>query len=110
MPMMTSITSIAANTRSTNLFAGLPFEFAPSPAIVRLYGRSAATGMNIDFLLGGESLISDSEIAAIAGFPTRPDDLLTEHGANGGDRIFVAARNTTGAAIIVQLLVDVIPL
>ena len=110
MPMMTSITSIAANTRSVNLFAGLPFEFAPSPAIVRLYGRAAVVGMNIDFLLGGESLISDSEIAAIAGFPTRPDDLLTEHGANTGDRIFVAARNTTGAAIIVQLLCDVIPL
>ena len=110
MPMMTQVISVAANTRTANLFAGLPFEFAPSPSIVRLYGRSAAVGLNIDFLLGGESLISDSEIAALAGFPVRPDDLLTEHGANGGDRIFVAARNTTGAAIIVQLICDVIPL
>ena len=110
MPMMSTVISVAANTRSANLFAGDAFEFAPAPSIVRLYGRSAAVGLHIDFLLGGESLISDSEIAALAGFPTRPDDLLTEHGANPGDRIFVAARNTTGAAIIVQLIVDVIPL
>ena len=110
MPMMTRVVSVAANTRSANLFAGLPFEFAPSASIVRLYGRAAVVGLNIDFLLGGESLISDSEITALAGFPTRVDNLLTEHGANAGDRIFVAARNTTGAAIIVQLLVDVIPL
>jgi len=110
MPMMTTVISVAANTRTANLFAGLPFEFAPANAIVRLYGRAAAIGLNIDFLVGGESLISDSEIAALAGFPVRPDDLLTEHGANAGDRLFVAARNTTGAAIIVQLLMDVIPL
>ena len=109
MPMMSRVVSVAANTRTANLFAGLPFEFAPAVSIVRLYGRSAAVGLNIDFLIGGESLIVDSEIAFLAGFPTRPDDLLTEHGANQGDRIFVAARNTTGAAIIVQLLCDVIP-
>ena len=110
MPMMSVVVSIAANTRSANLFAGQAFEFAASPSIVRLYGRSAAIGLNIDFLLGGESLIADSEIAALAGFPTRPDDLLTEHGANAGERIFVTASNTTGAPIIVQLLCDVIPL
>ncbi len=110
MPMMSRVVSIAANTRSANLFAGQAFEFAAAPSIVRLYGRSAAIGLNIDFLVGGESLVADAEIAAVAGFPVRPDDLITEHGANAGDRLFVTASNTTGAAIIVQLLMDIIPI
>ncbi len=110
MPTMTDRRSVAANTRTVNILAGLPFEFVAQPSIVRMYFSAAAVGMNADVLIGGESLVSDSEVSASNRFPVRPDDLLVEHGGAPGDRLFVAMRNTTGAAIIVNTMVDVIPL
>ncbi len=110
MSVMTDIRSVPANTRTVNVLAGLPFEFVVAPSIVRVYAIAAVVGMNADVLIGGESLVSDSEVGAKAGFPTRQADLLMEHGGLPGERIFFAWRNTTGAAIIGQLLVDVVPL
>ena len=110
MPTMTDRRSVAANTRTTNVLAGLPFEFVSNASIIRFYGAAAAIGVNTDFLIGGENLVSDSEISSANRFPLRPDDLITEHGGSPGDRLFISYRNTTGAAIIVQTLVDVIPL
>ena len=110
MPTMTDRRSVPANTRTTNVLAGLPFEFVSSASIIRFYGAAAAIGINTDFLIGGENLVSDSEISSANRFPLRPDDLITEHGGSPGDRLFISYRNTTGAAIIVQTLVDVIPL
>ena len=110
MPTMTDRRSVAANTRTTNILAGLPFEFVAADSIIRVYCTGSAVGLNIDVLLGGESLVSDSEISAANRFPLRPDDLITEHGGNAGDRIFIALRNTTGAALTGQVLVDVLPL
>lgn len=110
MPTMTDNRSVAANTRTTNVLAGLPFEFVSTPSIIRFYAAAAAAGVNTDLLIGGENLVSDSEISSANRFPIRPDDLVTEHGGSGGDRLFVSYRNTTGAAIIVKTIVDVLPL
>lgn len=110
MPTMTDRRTVAANTRTTNILAGLPFEFVVAPSIVRVYMSAAAVGLNADVLIGGESLVSDSEMSSSNRFPVRPDDLLVEHGGAPGERIFIALRNTTGAAIVGQVLVDVIPL
>ena len=110
MPTMTDRRSVAANTRTANILAGLPFEFIVAPSIVRIYLTGSAIGLNADVLIGGESLVSDSEISAANRFPLRPDDLLVEHGGSPGDRLFIALRNTTGGALTGQTLVDVIPL
>ena len=110
MPTMTDRQSVAANTRTVNIFAGNVFEFAPSPSIVRVCAAAAAVGLNIDILIGGESVVSDSEMSNANRFPVRPDDMIAEYGANQGDRIFVALRNTTGGAIVGQTLVDVLSL
>ncbi len=109
MSIMTDVRSVAADTRTTNILAGLPFEFVAQPSIVRIYAIAAAVGMFADVLVGGESLVSDSEVAAKAGFPTRDQDLLAEIGALPGERIFMAWRNSTAGAIIGQVLVDVLP-
>ena len=110
MSTMSDRRSVAANTRTANILAGLPFEFVVQDSIVRVYAAAAAVGLNADVLVGGESVVSDSEISAANRFPIRPDDLLVEIGGNAGDRIFIAWRNTTGAAIVAQLLVDVLAL
>lgn len=111
MPTMTDIRSIAANTRSANVLSGLPFEFVGNrPSIVRIYAVASAIGLNMDLLVGGESIVSDSEISGANRFPVRNEDLLAEHGGLPGERLFVAFRNTTGAAITSNLLVDVLPI
>jgi hypothetical protein len=110
MSTMTDRRSVAANTRTTNILAGLPFEFIVHPSIVRVYMSAGAIGLNADVLIGGESLVSDSEMSSSNRFPVRPDDLLVEHGGLPGERVFIALRNTTSAVIVGQTLVDVIPL
>jgi len=110
MTTMTDRRSVAANTRTVNILAGLPFEFVVHPSIVRVYAVAAAVGMNADVLIGGESMVSDTEVSGANRFPIRNEDLLIEHGGLPGERIFFAWRNTTGAAIVGQLMVDVLPL
>lgn len=109
MPTMTTVTSVAANTRTANLFAGQAFEFVSQPSIIRLYATGGGAGMNLDFLVGGESILSDTEISEGTVFPTRNQDLIAEFGGLPGDRILVTARNTTVGALTVRLLVDVLP-
>jgi len=110
MSTMTDVRSVAANTRTANVLAGLPFEFIVNPSIVRVYGVASAVGLRMDLLLGGESLVSDSEVSGANRFPIRNEDLVSEAGGLSGERLFVAWRNTTGAAITGNLLVDVLPI
>jgi len=110
MATMSTVISIAANTRSANLLAGKAFEFAPAPSIVNVYAVAAAVGVNLDVLIGGENVMNDEEVSGANRFPQTNTDLTVRHGASIGDRIFIAGRNTTGAAIVLSLLVEVLPL
>jgi len=110
MATMTTVISIAANTRSANLLAGKAFEFAPAASIVNVYAVAAAVGVNLDVLIGGENVMNDEEVSGANRFPQVNTDLTVRHGARIGDRIFIAGRNTTGGAIILSLLVEVLPL
>jgi len=66
--------------------------------------------MNLDVLIGGESIMSDEEVSGANRFPQTNTDLTVRHGGNPGDRLFIAARNTTGASITLNLLVETLPL
>lgn len=107
MQVMTVVESIAANTLSANLIAGQANEFLSGSSAVNFYARSAAVGMNLIIQIGNEVFVQDQEVGALAGFPQRPDDFFVQGVGGQGERIIVQARNTTGAAIIVQLLIDV---
>jgi len=110
MGMMSDVQSVAANTRTANIMAGKAFEFAPAEAIVNVYIVASAVGLRADVLIGGESVMSDEEVSGANRFPQINTDLTVRHGANPGDRIFIALRNTTGAAITGNTLVEVLPL
>lgn len=111
MPTMTDNRSVAANTRTTNILAGKAFEFVSTPSIIKVHTAAAAVGVNIDLLIGGESIVSDEEISDANRFPTIDgSDLIAQHGGLAGERLFIALRNTTGAAIVVKTLVEVLPL
>lgn len=106
---MTDRQTVAANATTANIFAGNIFEFIQRASIVRFYPVAAAVGMNVDILVGNESYVNDQEISGANRWPIRNEDLLVEMGALPGERIVVRLRNTTGAAIVVQTLVEVIP-
>ena len=108
MQVMTVVQSIAANTLSANLIAGQANEFLAGPSIVNVYARSAAVGVNMIYQVGNEVFSQDQEVGATAGFPTRPDDFFVQGVGGPGERIIIQARNTTGAAVIVQLLIEII--
>lgn len=110
MSTMSDVRSVAANTRTLNILAGKPFEFAAAPSIVNVYIVASAVGLNVDILIGGESIMSDEEVSGANRFPQTNTDLTARHGANLGDRIFIALRNKTGVAITANTLVEVLPL
>jgi len=106
---MTDNQTVAANTTTGNIFAGNIFEFIQRASIVRFYIVAGGIGMNVDVLVGNESYVNDQEVSGANRWPIRNEDLLVEMGALPGERIVVRLRNTTGAALIVQSLVEVIP-
>ena len=108
MQVMTIVQSIAANTLSANLIAGQANEFLAGPSVVKIFARAAAVGLNLIYQVGNEVFSQDQEVGAAAGFPTRPQDFFVQGVGGRGERIIVQARNTTGAAIIVQFLIEVV--
>lgn len=110
MSTMSDVRSVAANARTVNILAGKPFEFVAQPSIINIYIVAAAVGLRADVLIGGESVMSDEEVSGANRFPQVNTDLTVRHGGSPGDRLFIALRNTTGAAIVGNTLIEVLPL
>ncbi len=110
MPRMSDVRAVAANAIVDNILTGKIHEFASRPSVVRLLLTASAVGMFMSFLIGGEAVVQDQEIGAANRFPLDPDDFFAEFGATVGDRIVVQLRNSTGAAITVNSVVDVSPI
>lgn len=110
MPRMTDVRTVAANAIIPNILTGKIHEFASRPSVVRMMITGGAVGMFTSFLIGGEAVVQDQEIGAANRFPIDPDDFFAEFGAGVGDRVVVQLRNSTGAGIVVQTVVDVSPI
>jgi len=109
MPVMTDRRSVAANTTVENILSGKVHEFLPENSVIRVFMAAAAAGINASFLVGSESLVQDQEVSDANRFPQDPEDFLSESGGLEGDRVLLALRNTTGAAIVVITRVSIEP-
>ena len=98
--------SVAANAVSANRLSGLLHEFLDGPAGITLGAACAEVGLNVTLLVGGVSLIHDGAVSQINRFPQLPEDIAVQEIVNAG-RMVLTFRNTTGAAIIVNWLMDV---
>ena len=113
MPTISLSTSLAANAASGNVLAGSPFEFVSAPSIIILactQAGAAASDVTADFQIGGESVTSQANVSNRSAFPTFLDDVFVKAGAQAGERLFLNYNNTTAGALVVQTLIDVMPL
>lgn len=113
MPTISGLVSVAANAVSANVLAGSPFEFISQPSIIKLASTqagAAASDITGVFQIGGESLMQAGNISDRSAFPTFRDDLIVEAGGQSGERLFLTFANTTAGALVVQFLLDIMPI
>ncbi len=110
MPRMTFNGSIAANTQNDNILTGKLHEFLQEHARVVMAAAASAAGARASLLIGGEAVVQDQEISSANRFPQLPQDFFAEGAGFPNDRLVIPVRNTTGAAITVQVTIDEIPI
>lgn len=108
MKVMTDVgRSVAANASTANVLDGKPEVYLSRNSGLAFYLVAAAIGIFATILVGDSVVVDDQEISGINRFPIRPDDLFARSGGAAGDLVFVRLRNSTGAAILVNTVVDV---
>lgn len=113
MPTISGSVSVAANAQSANVLAGSPFEFISQPSIVKLANTqagAASSDITAVFQIGGESLVQAGQVSDRDAFPTFRDDLFVEAGGQAGERLFLTYANTTAGALVVNFLLDIMPI
>lgn len=113
MPTISLRTSVAANASSGNVLAGSPFEFAAKDSVIILAAVNAGGvpgNITADFQIGGESLSVQANVSTRNAFPQFNDDVFIKAGAVAGERLFLNYNNTSGLALDVDTLLDVMPI
>lgn len=112
--MVGRVASLAANSKTDNIFANKTEALITRPSHVRILATAAAVGVNMSVLAGNppQLQMDDQEISGANRFPILPDDFVTEFVVTGpADSLVVPVRNTTGAAIAnVVAVADITPL
>jgi len=105
---MTGTTSILTNETSSNIFTGNLFEFLSRNRRLVFRLSADATGIYLTFTIGGIVIVQDSLISDSNRYPIIPDDVLVTVGGRRGARLFATLRNSTGATIVVEWVLDII--
>lgn len=107
MPRMSrAAVSVAANSVSANQVAGELYEFLNRPTVVTLLAAASAVGLRVTWLIGGVAVVNDQDVSQANRFPTVPDDIVTQE--RGLGRMVLTFRNTTGATITVNWVIDLV--
>ena len=110
MPVMQFETSVGAGASNTNFLSGSNFEFARSRQIVSIGVVAAATGTFILIQSGSDTILEENAPMVLGTMPIVPDHMYYNDVMEVGDRLKIAARNPTGAAVNHRGLVQVNPL
>lgn len=103
-------TSVAANSTNPNLVTGSSFEYPQQPMSVSLGLIAAATGMLYTIYAGSRLILEESPAyVAATTYPVIPDQMSDNFVILPGERLVIQARNSTGAAIVVGLQVEMQP-
>lgn len=112
MPSFIFTQSIAAGATFQPL-AGWQYQYLPWPAEITVMSRATAVGMTQVYTSGSETIVEESPVQAGGTSGVTPAPLNTPvqgwHAA-AGDLLKLTFRNTTGAAVIVDGIIEAIPL
>jgi len=92
---------------------GWQYEYLPWPAEVTVLARSEGVGMLSVYTSGSETIVEESPAQAGGTIGVTPSPLNTPvqgWNAAAGDRLKLSYRNTTGAALFIDGIIEVIPL
>lgn len=100
--------SIAANAVDENILSGSAFEFARGRSFVSIGLVAAATGTFATIQAGGSSIAEEfPPVIEATAWPQTNEDFYYNFFAVGGDRMVVRVRNSTGAPIVVRVVVQI---
>jgi len=103
MPIMTGKTSLAANAKSGNVLAQLPFEFiSNNMSVVSVNLVSDVDSCNFTFQSGGETLAQNTLIFldTTEKIPTNIFHQYLKYAATAGERLFMEILNGPNAAVV----------
>jgi hypothetical protein len=108
MSVIQRTTSIAANAVNENVLAGSTFEILQGRSVVSIGMTAQVTGLVASILVGSTVVLEESPVFIKANeFPVIPDEMYFNAAGVGNDRIVVRVRNTTGAAILHRIIVQI---
>jgi len=112
MPSFIYSASVAAGA-TFNPLVGWQYQYLPWPAEVTVLARATAIAMVNVYTSGSETIVEESPTQAGGTAGTTPSPLNTPtqgwHAA-AGDLLKLSYRNTSGAAITVDGIIEVMPL
>lgn len=111
MPVITNVTTVAANSTATPL-VGTQYEFLPFDAHIAFGIVADATGVQATVYSGSDLLQQEGPviIRAAGAFPIDDQDFYLTDVVAAGERLSVQLRNTTGAGIATRTVVKITPL
>lgn len=109
MPLIQQQNSIAANATTENTLTDSLFEVIDVMSRIEFGLRAAATGLLVDVYSGRDTVTELMTPNVGAGTPVYPDDFALIDVAVPGEKLKIRARNTTGAAIILQQSIRITP-
>jgi len=112
MPSFIYSVSVAAGA-TVNPLVGWQYQYLPWPAEVTVLSRAVAIAMVQTFTSGSETIVEESPVQAGGTAGVTPSPLNTPvQGwlAAAGDLLKLSYRNTSGAAIVVDGIIEVQPL
>ena len=112
MPSFIYSQSVAAGA-SFNPLVGWQYQYLPWPAEVNVLSRASAIAMVQVFTSGSETIVEESPVQAGGTAGVTPSPLNTPvqgwHAA-AGDLLKLGYRNTSGAAITIDGIIEVTPM
>jgi len=112
MPSFIFTQSIAAGA-TFNPLVGWQYQYLPWPAEISVLSRATAVGMVQVFTSGSETIVEESPVQAGGTTGVTPSPLNTPvqgwHAA-AGDLLKLNYRNTTGGAVIIDGIIEAVPL
>jgi len=110
MPGVSLSKSVAANSTEANWLVGTQYQTAARDWWVDCYMTGDVTGLELTATVGGEEVGKDMIVKIGADVPDVPTDLLIRRFPfPKGSQCIIDVANTTGAAVIGNLLLDLQP-